>query len=147
MEPAVFIDRDGTINLDCPYCSDPAQLVLYDDAVELIREYRSKGFLITIVTNQSGVGRGYLTVEQLDRFNRALLAELALRGAFIDAVYYCPHKPEDSCGCRKPKTGLVDRAVRDLKIDLSRSVVVGDRDDVDGELARALGLPFIHLKR
>jgi len=144
---ALFIDRDGTINRDCPYCRDPSQLYIYEDAVELIREYNKKGYLVVIVTNQSGIGRGYFSESELKAFNDALLNELRLRGARVDALYYCPHTPDDRCGCRKPNTALVERAVKELDIDLSRSVVAGDREDIDGELARRLGIPFIHLNR
>ncbi len=142
MKKALFIDRDGTINRDCPYCRDPKDLVIYDDAVDIIRNYRESGYLIVIVTNQSGINRGYFTEEQYEEFNRALLSELERRGAKVDAVYHCPHRPDEGCTCRKPGTGLILRAVNDLDIDLGGSIVIGDRDDVDGEMARRLGMQY-----
>ncbi|EQD57703.1 D,D-heptose 1,7-bisphosphate phosphatase, partial [mine drainage metagenome] len=115
----------------------------YDDAVEIIRNYRNRGFLIVIVTNQSGINRGYFTEEQYEVFNRALLTELERRGATkVDAVYHCPHRPDEGCTCRKPGTGLILKAANDLDIDLEASFVIGDRDDVDGEMARRLGVQY-----
>lgn len=139
---ALFIDRDGTINRDCPYCSDPDDLVIYDDAVRLIKQYKSNGYLVIVITNQSGIARGYFTEEQLNKFNRKMVEELSRRGAQIDDIYYCPHHPDDNCDCRKPRTGLVNRAVKDHDILLSQSIMVGDRDDTDGELARNLGIHY-----
>lgn len=145
--PALFIDRDGTINHDCPYCHDPSQIDIYMDAVSLIKEYREKGFLIVVITNQSGIGRNYFSVKDMERFNNTLNQILEEYGAQFDYLYYCPHLPEDKCDCRKPRDGLVRRAVKEHGIDLKFSVVAGDRDDIEGELARNLGLPFIHFRR
>lgn len=147
MRKALFIDRDGTINHDCPYCHDPDDIVIYPDAVNLIRDYRSRGYLIIVVTNQSGLGRKYFTRDELDQFNSALNNELRKLGAEYDFLYYCPHTPEDKCDCRKPRTGMIKKACSDHQIDLKGSVMAGDRDDIDGEIARTLGIPFIHFPR
>ncbi len=141
--PALFIDRDGTINRDCPYCHEVSDLFIYEDAVTLIRDYAERGFLIIVVTNQSGIGRGLFTVQDLEKFNAAMKEKVRELGGRIDDIYYCPHLPESGCSCRKPATGMIMQAVSDHDIDLSRSVVAGDRDDIDGELARRLGIPFI----
>ncbi|MGC8515469.1 MAG: D-glycero-alpha-D-manno-heptose-1,7-bisphosphate 7-phosphatase [Thermoplasmata archaeon] len=146
MNKALFIDRDGTINHDCPYCRDPKDLRIFDDAVDIIKDFRKRGFLIVIVTNQSGINRGYFSEAEYETFNSALLEELERRGAKVDAVYHCPHRPDEGCLCRKPGTGLVLQAARDLDIDLSSSFVVGDRDDVDGEMARRLGMKYMIIK-
>ena len=146
MNKALFIDRDGTINHDCPYCRDPKDLRIYDDAVGIIKDFRKKGFLIVIVTNQSGINRGYFSEAEFEKFNSALLKELERVGAKVDAVYHCPHRPDEGCLCRKPGTGLVLQAAMDLDIDLSSSFVVGDRDDVDGEMARRLGMKYMIIK-
>ncbi|MCL4307458.1 MAG: HAD family hydrolase [Candidatus Thermoplasmatota archaeon] len=143
----MFIDRDGTINRDCPYCHDPAQLHVFMDAVRLMKQYQQKGFFIIIITNQSGVNRGYFTEEDLGRFNTALVKRLAHMGVRIDAIYYCPHRPDEGCKCRKPGTGLIEKAMHDFPIDLERSVMVGDRDDMDGEMAKRLGIEFINILR
>ena len=144
---ALFIDRDGTINKDCPYCHDTSQIDIYMDAVSLIRDYRKLGFLIIVITNQSGLGRHYFSLKDLESFNEELNRRLKGLGAQFDYLYYCPHIPEDNCDCRKPKDGLIRRAVLEHEIDLDSSVVAGDRDDIEGEMARKLGLQFIHFKR
>lgn len=146
MNKALFIDRDGTINHDCPYCKDPKDLRIYDDAVDIIKDFRKRGFLIVIVTNQSGINRGYFSEAEFEKFNSALLKELERAGAKVDAVYHCPHRPDEGCLCRKPGTGLLLQAARDLDIDLNSSFVVGDRDDVDGEMARRLGMKYMIIK-
>ncbi len=146
MNKALFIDRDGTINHDCPYCKDPKDLRIYDDAVDIIKDFRKRGFLIVIVTNQSGINRGYFSEAEFEKFNSALLKELEREGAKVDAVYHCPHRPDEGCLCRKPGTGLLLQAARDLDIDLNSSFVVGDRDDVDGEMARRLGMKYMIIK-
>jgi D-glycero-D-manno-heptose 1,7-bisphosphate phosphatase len=146
-KPALFIDRDGTINRDCPYCHDPSQIDIYMDAVSLIRDYRKKGYLIIVITNQSGLGRHYFSIQDLDAFNEELNRRLKELGAQFDYLYYCPHIPEDNCDCRKPKDGMIRRAVQDHGIDLDSSALAGDRDDIEGELARKLGLKFIHFRR
>ncbi|MCL4307044.1 MAG: HAD-IIIA family hydrolase [Candidatus Thermoplasmatota archaeon] len=135
------------MNRDCPYCHDPAQLHVFMDSVRLMKQYQQKGFLIIIITNQSGVNRGYFTEEDLGRFNTALVKRLAHMGVRIDAIYYCPHRPDEGCKCRKPGTGLVEKAMHDFPIDLEHSVMVGDRDDIDGEMAGRLGIEFINILR
>ena len=117
------------------------------DAVRLMKQYQQKGFFIIIITNQSGVNRGYFTEEDLGRFNTALVKRLAHMGVRIDAIYYCPHRPDEGCNCRKPGTGLIEKAMLDFPIDLEHSVMVGDRDDMDGEMARRLGIEFINILR
>ena len=147
LRPALFIDRDGTINRDCPYCHDPAQLHVFRNAVRVMKHYQQRGFLVIIITNQSGVNRGYFTEDDLGRFNTALIKRLAHMGVRIDAIYYCPHRPDEGCKCRKPGTGLIEKAMQDFPIDLEHSVMVGDRDDVDGEMARRLGIEFLDISR
>lgn len=144
---AVFVDRDGTINYDCPYCSDPSQLRLYEDIAGILKPYQDGGYLLIIVTNQSGVNRGYFTEDQLRKFNGAVITELSRSGIKIDDVYFCPHRPDEGCSCRKPETGMVDRAEKEHEIDISQSLMIGDREDIDGELARRKGLKYINLNR
>ncbi len=126
LSPAVFLDRDGTINHDKNYLSDEKDLKIYVFAKKAILKLRRAGFKIVIVTNQSAVARGYVTVSKLEKINRTLKRLLKEQGAEIDGIYYCPHGPDDDCGCRKPKTGMVLRAAKDLKIDLKKSYTVGD---------------------
>jgi histidinol-phosphate phosphatase family protein len=142
---ALFVDRDGTINRDCPYCRDPSQIIIYEDTVELIKEYQSKGYLIIIVTNQSGINRGYFSVDEFNKFQEELIKKLRDRGVNITDTFYCPHKPEENCECRKPKTGMIKDAVKKYDIDIKQSVIVGDRDDMEGEIGRKLGMKYIIL--
>ncbi len=147
MNKALFIDRDGTINHDCPYCKDPRDLKIYPDAVALMKDYQEKGFLIIIVTNQSGIGRGYFSEKEMQKFNDHLLDELSRMGVEVDAIYHCPHMPGASCNCRKPKPGMILEAAEDFDIDLNSSFIVGDKDSIEGELARTLGMQYTILKR
>jgi len=146
LRKALFIDRDGTIIEDVPYSANPGKIVIYQDAVDLMRNYANRGYLIVMVTNQSGINRGYFTLEELEKFNDVLTGMLKSRGVNVDAIYFCPHKPEEHCRCRKPETGMVVDAAADLGIDLKNSVMAGDRDDMDGELARRTGMKFILMK-
>ncbi len=147
MRPAVFVDRDGTINHDSGYIHDPKDLVLYDDTVALLKSYVSKGYLIIVLTNQSGINRGYFTEEECNKFNSAVKAELEKHGIGIDAFYICPHTPSEGCNCRKPNTGMAEKAIKEFDIDTKKSIVIGDRDDMDGELARRLGINYLILER
>lgn len=147
MRKALFIDRDGTINRDCPYCHSISQLEIYPDIPGIIREYNEKGYLVVVISNQSGIGRGYFTREECDRFNEEIRRRLREKGAIIDAFYYCPHRPEEKCSCRKPGTGLVEKASIDLSIDIKESFVIGNDDAIDGEMARRLGIGYKILER
>jgi D-glycero-D-manno-heptose 1,7-bisphosphate phosphatase len=131
---AVFIDRDGTLNEDIGYVSTPDALVLYPWAAEAVRLINESGLLTVVITNQSGIARGMYTAETLAAIHSRMIGELAREGARIDAVYYCPHHPEVgdapyriACECRKPRTGMLDEAAREHKIDLARSFVIGDK--------------------
>jgi histidinol-phosphate phosphatase family protein len=138
MSRAVFLDRDGTIVPDEPYLDDAGKLELYPGAAKAIARLRNAGFKVVIVTNQSGVGRGLFSEEKLREINERLKAMLREEGAEFDALYYCPHRPDDGCPCRKPATGMIDRASEAMSISLGDSYVVGD-DIVDVELARKAG--------
>lgn len=141
------MDRDGTINHDCPYCHDPYDLRIYDDAVRIMKEYRDAGYLIIIITNQSGINRGYFTVEQFNRFNEAMKSALKRKGIEIAAIYFCPHRPDENCACRKPGTELLERAIEDFQVDPEESIIIGDRDDIEGEMARRKKMKYRILMR
>lgn len=138
MHKAVFLDRDGTINRDVPYCSRPEDFDLLPGAAEAIELLNEHGFKVVVVTNQSGIARGYFTEGMLASIHDKMQKELAKHGAHVDAIYYCPHHPDDNCECRKPKPKMILQAVRDLDIDLSQSYVIGD-SEMDVELARRAG--------
>jgi D,D-heptose 1,7-bisphosphate phosphatase len=124
---AVFVDRDGTINRDVPYCSRPEDFELLPTVAKGIRLLNEHGFKVVVVTNQSGIARGYFTEAMLHMIHRKMLGDLAGEEAFIDAIYYCPHHPDDGCKCRKPGTGLFHRAEAELNIDLAVSYIIGDK--------------------
>jgi D-glycero-D-manno-heptose 1,7-bisphosphate phosphatase len=135
--PAVFLDRDGTINEDTGYVSDPDDLRVLPGAAEAIKRLNEEGIKVIVITNQSGVGRGYFTASDLRAVNERLEELLRLDGALLDGIYYCPHRPDERCGCRKPETGLIVRAASDHGIDLKRSFVVGDKAADVGMAKRA----------
>jgi histidinol-phosphate phosphatase family protein len=134
----VFIDRDGTLNRDVPYCSRPQDFELLPGAGESLRLLKAAGFKIIVVTNQSGIARGYFTKETLELIHNKMRSDLAGYGAGVDAVYYCPHHPNDGCDCRKPEPKMVLEAAKDLNIDLSQSYVIGD-DKKDVEMGIRAG--------
>ncbi|MDR3312100.1 MAG: HAD-IIIA family hydrolase, partial [Spirochaetaceae bacterium] len=146
---AVFLDRDGTINQAAGFISLPEDLVLLDGAGEALRRINDEGYLAVVVTNQAVIARGECSPEMLDRIHQKMETELGRAGAFIDALYYCPHHPHKGfpgevpslkidCQCRKPKPGMLLAAAGDYNIDLAASWMVGD-DDRDMEAGRAAG--------
>ena len=142
LKPVVFLDRDGTLNPDRPgwYLTRRSQMRVYRRAAPALRLLRRAGFRIVVVSNQSGLGRGFLTPRTLAGIHAKLRADLAQAGARLDGIYFCPHHPDRRCPCRKPKPLLARRAARELGLSLSRAAVVGDKC-VDLGLARALGVP------
>ena len=138
--PAVFVDRDDTLVKDVPYCSCPDDLHLFPGVGSAVRRLNEAGFLVIVITNQSGVGRGYFSEEVLADVHRKLREEIGKDGGRLDAIYHCPHVPEARCGCRKPEVGLIEMALDDFPVDMERSYLIGDSDKHDMELARRLGL-------
>ena len=152
LRPAVFLDRDGTINIDAGYIERMERFELYPFAIDAIRLFNHAGYLVVILTNQIGVAQGMYGED----FVVAVAGHLAERAAFgggrIDGHYYCPHSPDAAvpqyrvdCQCRKPKPGMALRAAGDLAIDLRRSVVIGDRWR-DMAVAKAVGSRGILVK-
>ena len=123
---AVFLDRDGTIAHDVPYCSRPEDFELLPRVPEAIKLLNDNGFKVVVITNQSGIGRGYFTEDMLAKIHLKMLNELKKSSAVIDAIYYCPHHPNDKCECRKPKPAMILQAARDLDINLQESFFIGD---------------------
>jgi histidinol-phosphate phosphatase family protein len=128
--------------VDVKYCDNPDLVQLLPGAAEGLMSLRTAGYRIVIVTNQSGIGRGYFDIQTLERVHDRLRSELRKKGADFDAIYYCPHTPEDNCNCRKPKPGLFLRAASELNIDLESSYTLGDRD-LDVVAGRAAGTKTI----
>lgn len=135
---AVFADRDGTICFDRHYLSDPDGLELIPTVAEGIRKLNDAGIPVIMVTNQSGVSRGYFTEETLERIHTRLKDTLLERSAIVDDIFYCPHMPSSGCTCRKPEPGMLLQAEKKHGFDLSRSYVIGDRM-MDIEMAHRVG--------
>lgn len=136
---AVFLDRDGVINEDAGLVYKPSQLKLVDGVEEALRYIHDKGYLAIVVTNQSVIARNLCTFEELDTINATMETLLGKKHAYIDALYFCPHHPDGGypeerkeykvvCDCRKPAPGLILRAAEELNIDLSQSIMIGDRE-------------------
>jgi D-glycero-D-manno-heptose 1,7-bisphosphate phosphatase len=132
---AVFLDRDGTIAEEVGYLNHASRFRMFPFVAAAIHRLNEAGFPVIVVTNQSGVGRGYFPESLVHTVNQLMTQQLADVGARIDAIYYCPHVSTENCGCRKPKTGMLERAAHELSLDLQRSFVIGDRHG-DMELAR-----------
>jgi D-glycero-D-manno-heptose 1,7-bisphosphate phosphatase len=138
MTKAIFFDRDNTLIYDSGYIHKPEDVVVLESVPEALLLAKSKGFLLIVVSNQSGIGRGYFSENEFHKVNRRIDEILLSYGVKIDAYYFCPHRPDEGCRCRKPEPGMVERASRDFNIDLRRSYVIGDKD-IDVELARKAG--------
>jgi histidinol-phosphate phosphatase family protein len=124
---AVFIDRDGTINVNVNYLDDPDNFQMYPTVAKGIKHLQKQGFKIIIITNQSGIARGFFSQEILQKIHEKMLHQLSKEGATVDAIYYCPHHPKDNCECRKPRVGLFEKAAEEFNIDMRQSFMIGDR--------------------
>ncbi|MBF0752521.1 MULTISPECIES: D-glycero-beta-D-manno-heptose 1,7-bisphosphate 7-phosphatase [Pasteurellaceae] len=135
MNKAIFLDRDGTLNIDYGYVHDIDHFKFIDGAVDALRELKSMGYLLVLVTNQSGIARDYFSEDQFLQLTEWMDWSLAEQGVDLDGIYYCPHHPDGkgeykaNCNCRKPKSGMLLQAIENLKIDPTRSVMIGDKVD------------------
>lgn len=152
MKKAVFLDRDGTVNEEVGYLSAVVDLRLIPGAGAAIKRLNDANLLVILVTNQSGIARGYFSESRLHEIHERLKQMLQEDNARLDAIYYCPHHPTagnshhtKECDCRKPGTGLIDQASRDLDIDVKQSYVVGDKWS-DVELGQRAGAHSILVK-
>ena len=151
MEKAVFLDRDGTIVEDVSYLDSCSKIKLLPRVNEAIKLLNENGFKVIIVTNQSGIARGYFTEETVREINSYIQETLAKQGAYIDRSYYCPHhiegtviKYKKECYCRKPNPGMIEEAAREFGIDLATSFIIGDKL-IDVEAGRRAGCSTILL--
>ena len=142
LSPAVFVDRDGTIMKDCDYCSDPKDVSIFPGVPEALRRLKSRGFKLIVITNQSGIGRGLMTVEQYRAVETEVLRQLH---GLIEAIYFCPDVPGQHSSCRKPVPGMILQAMREHGIDLSRSFFIGDKE-IDVECGRNAGVRTIRVQ-
>jgi D,D-heptose 1,7-bisphosphate phosphatase len=141
--PAVFVDRDGTIMHDADYCSSPEQVRVFDGAAAALRRLKDTGYKVIVITNQSGIGRGFFSEKQY----RAVEAEVSrqLGDDLIDATYFCPDVPGKPSKCRKPAPGMVLQAVDEHDVDLARSFLIGDKE-IDAECAHNAGVRAIRVR-
>ncbi len=145
LRPAVFLDRDGTICDEVGYLNHVSRLRIFPFAAVAIRKLNDAQLPVIVVTNQSGIARNYFPESLVHEVHEALQAELRQEGAYIDSFYYCPHSGADACTCRKPNTGMLERAATEHALDLHRSFVVGDRHG-DVELAHNAGARSIFVR-
>jgi histidinol-phosphate phosphatase family protein len=141
--PCVFLDRDGVLNYNRrDYVKSPEELVMLDGSAAAAARLHDAGWPLFLISNQAGIGRGVMTADDLDGITRKLEAALAEAGVVLSGVYYCVHRPESGCDCRKPRPGLLLRAAREHGLDLARSFFVGD-DPRDVAAGRAAGVKTI----
>jgi D-glycero-D-manno-heptose 1,7-bisphosphate phosphatase len=141
--PAVFVDRDGTIMHDADYCSDPKEVEIFPGVVEALRHLKNKGYKLIVVTNQSGIGRGFFTLDQYRAVETEVLRQLG--NTLIDATYFCPDPPDQPSKCRKPAPGMILQAAREHNVDLARSFLIGDKE-IDAECAHNAGVRAIRVR-
>ena len=146
MEKVIFLDRDGTLNVEVNYLHRKEDLVLLPGVPEALKAFKDQGYRLVVVTNQAGVARGYYTEDDVKELHRYMNELLAGQGAEIDAFYYCPHHPEHGigkykvrCHCRKPETGMFERAEQDFEVDKASSWMIGDKL-IDIEAGRNYGV-------
>jgi D-sedoheptulose 7-phosphate isomerase len=135
---AVFIDRDDTIMKDVPYCNRPEDAIVFKGVPEAIAELNRAGYMVIMITNQSGIARGRLTEDDLSKIHKKLISDIERGGGRIDDIFHCPHHPDDGCGCRKPAAGMGVAAVGRHKIDTRASFMIGN-SDADVEFGRSIG--------
>ncbi len=135
MKKALFLDRDGVINIDCAYPHKPEQIIFSDGIFNLCKKALSKGYLLVVVTNQAGVAKGYFTEDDVKRLHDWMQQQFCNQGIKIDAFYYCPFHPnatvemyKKDSSCRKPGPGMILQAAKDFNIDINESLMVGDKE-------------------
>lgn len=145
-QPALFLDRDGVINIDHGYLHRPEDVVFVEGIFELVAAAKARGYVVVVITNQAGIGRGYYTEADFHRVMQWMEGEFAAHGGRLDGVYFCPDHPEHGlgpyrrvCSCRKPAPGMIVRAAAELGLDLAGSVLIGDKNS-DLEAGRAAGV-------
>ena len=127
MQKAVFLDRDGVINVDKAYVYKIEDFEFCESVFEVLRHFQKLGYLLIIVTNQSGIGRGYYREEDFQTLSAWMRNELLEAKITLDAIYHCPHAPEANCECRKPKSGMFEEAIKTFDIDVKSSWMIGDK--------------------
>jgi len=149
MNKALFLDRDGTINVDKHYLINPDDFVFEKNVAEVLKLAQQKGYLLIVLTNQSGIARGYFGEQELHKLHTHIQGEAAKNGFVFSDFFYCPHYKNGSvkeyaieCDCRKPKPGLINQALQKYNIDLSQSLMIGDKD-ADILLGKSVGVKTV----
>lgn len=142
---AVFFDRDNTLIIDSHYMHDIKDLKFYPETFNVLQVLRDRGYEFFIISNQSGIGRGYFTEDQLQLFHAAMLAEFSKHGISFQKVAYCPHAPSENCDCRKPKPKILLELIKDYGVDPDHAFMVGDRDS-DYQCGINAGIKSIKIK-
>lgn len=137
MKRFVILDRDGTLIIERNYLSDHRQVELITNVAQGLKKLRDEGLGLLVITNQAGIGRGYFSLNDLKLIHKRMANLLAKEGVSLDGIYFCPHKPEDNCDCRKPRLGLINRAVKEHHFDPKKCFVIGDKA-LDIELGKAM---------
>lgn len=144
MNRGIFLDRDGTIIKDFGYNPDPLKVELLPMAINALQSWKEDGWKLVLITNQSGVGRGLYTDADVKTVMDAFVNALKSNNVVLDSIYYCPHSPEENCKCRKPQPGLLLKGAEDLNIDLTASIMIGDKPS-DVEAGQKAGTKTIFL--
>lgn len=144
---AIFLDRDGVINKDkSTYVKTVSELEIFSDVAKSIKKLKDAGFLVIVITNQSAINRGLTNHDNVNDIHTNIQEYFQKNGTFIDKFYYCPHRPDENCSCRKPKPGLLLKAAGDLNLDLNSSWMIGDSDS-DIEAAKSAGCKSIKISK
>lgn len=146
MNKAAFLDRDGVINIDKDYVCQIEDFEFKDGIFELLLYLQSEGYKLIVITNQSGIGRGYYSEEDFLTLSAWMKQKLEENGVVIEKIYHCPHDPEIRCGCRKPDSGMFEKAIEEFCIDTKNSLVIGDKkSDLDAATKVGVGLKILVL--
>lgn len=141
---ALFLDRDGVINEDFGYVCEIKNFIFKEGIFNAVKNFVNSGFMVIVVTNQSGIGRGYYTLNQFNELSEFMLKEFEKNGIKIAKICFCPHAPEQNCECRKPKPKMIIQAAKEFGVNLANSVMIGDKpSDVKAGESAGVGLNFL----
>lgn len=128
MKKALFLDRDGVINIDYGHVFTIKNFHFIKGIFELCNYFQNEGYIIIVITNQAGIGKGLYSLKEFKKINNWMIKQFKKKGIIISRTYYCPHVPEDHCNCRKPSPGMLIEAIKEYNIDVTRSYLIGDKD-------------------
>ncbi len=139
-QKAIFLDRDGVVNVEKDYLYKIEDFEFIDGLFEALQYLKSLGFLFFVITNQSGIGRGYYQEEDFLNLTKWMIEQFQQKGIEISQVEYCPHSPEVECNCRKPKTGMIEKIAQNFQIDFQNSWIIGDKEsDIECGINSGIG--------